>query len=289
MCRLFGLHAGANSVPATFWLLDAPDSLRAQSHRNPDGAGIGVFGPGGRPLVTKQPMAAWQDAEFASAAQELRGTTFVAHVRYATTGAQTVANTHPFLLQGRMFAHNGVVGGLAWLDRRLTDLGDRALVAGDTDSERVFALITGEIGRRDGDVGAGIVAAIGWMAEHLPIYSVNFVLTTPTDLWALRYPSTNPLYLLDRPVGAGELQARTDRIHAYSGALADTGAVIIATEKMDDDAGWRLLEPGELLRVDADLRVDSRQPFDPTPAHLLELADLRLPAAASQHQVLNRD
>jgi predicted glutamine amidotransferase len=46
MCRLFGLHAGA-PVRATFWLLDAPDSLRAQSHRAPDGAGIGTFDPEG--------------------------------------------------------------------------------------------------------------------------------------------------------------------------------------------------------------------------------------------------
>jgi len=38
MCRLFGLHGGAAPVPATFWLLDAADSLSAQSHRNPDGA-----------------------------------------------------------------------------------------------------------------------------------------------------------------------------------------------------------------------------------------------------------
>ena len=43
MCCLFGLHGGAAAVPATFWLLDASHSLEAQSHHNPDGAGIGVF------------------------------------------------------------------------------------------------------------------------------------------------------------------------------------------------------------------------------------------------------
>ena len=79
MCRLFGLHAGG-VADAEFWLLDAPDSLDAQSHRNPDGAGIGCFGPGGRPRVDKQPIAAWQDTEFARAARHLRGSTFVAHV-----------------------------------------------------------------------------------------------------------------------------------------------------------------------------------------------------------------
>ena len=31
MCRLFGLHAGT-PVDAEFWLIDAPDSLAAQSH-----------------------------------------------------------------------------------------------------------------------------------------------------------------------------------------------------------------------------------------------------------------
>ena len=144
MCRLFGLHAGAADVAATFWLLDAPDSLAAQSHRNPDGAGIGVFGPDGEPIVSKQPIAAWDDADFATSARQLRGTTFVAHVRYASTGAHTVANTHPFVQDDRLFAHNGVVQGLTELDARLAELDAAHLVRGQTDSERVFALITAE-------------------------------------------------------------------------------------------------------------------------------------------------
>ena len=126
MCRLFGLHAGV-PVDAEFWLIDAPDSLVAQSRRNPDGAGIGAFGAGGRPVVYKQPIAAWRDAGFATAARQMHGTTFVAHVRYASTGKHTVANTHPFLQDGRLFAHNGVVQGLPDLDRRLAELGEAGL------------------------------------------------------------------------------------------------------------------------------------------------------------------
>ncbi|MDT7739213.1 MAG: hypothetical protein QOK09_2582 [Mycobacterium sp.] len=87
MCRLFGLHAGTNVVTATFWLLAAPDNLAAQSRKNPDGTGLGVFDGQGRPQVRKQPIAAWQDTDFATEAHDLTGTTFVAHVRYATTGA----------------------------------------------------------------------------------------------------------------------------------------------------------------------------------------------------------
>ena len=148
MCRLFGLHAGTEVVPATFWLLDAPDSLAEQSRRNPDGTGLGVFDEHGQPQLHKEPIAAWQDADFATEAHHLTGTTFIAHVRYATTGALDVHNTHPFLQDGRIFAHNGVVEGLDVIDARLREIGTAELVLGQTDSERVFALITGSIRAR---------------------------------------------------------------------------------------------------------------------------------------------
>ena len=198
MCRLFGLHAGTNVVTATFWLLDAPDNLSEQSRRNPDGSGLGVFDAQGRPQVHKQPIAAWDDAEFATEAHDLTGTTFVAHVRYATTGSHDVVNTHPFLQDGRIFAHNGVLEGLDVLDERLREVGTADLVLGQTDSERVFALITASIRARGGDVTAGLVDAMRWLADNVPIYAVNILLSTATDLWALRYPESHELYVSDR-------------------------------------------------------------------------------------------
>jgi len=290
MCRLFGLHAGTRDVAATFWLIDAPDSLRAQSYRNPDGAGVGTFGPAGQPEVSKQPIAAWEDAQFAAAARDLRGTTFVAHVRYASTGAHTMANTHPFEQDGRLLAHNGVVQGLGELDGRLAELGATGLVGGETDSERVFALITAETRRHGGDVTAGLTAAVSWIAARLPVYALNLVLTTSTDLWALRYPATHELYVLDRPAGgrAGTgtgqaLDATSNRIHARSPHLAQQPSVVIASERMDDDPGWRLLGPGELLHVSCTLEIKSSAPFPARPAHLLNVSDLDPAAAASQH------
>src|SRR5437764_4251855 len=96
MCRLFGLSAGREPVTATFWLLDAPDSLRAQSHREPDGTGLGYFTPVGQPRVEKQPLAAFRDRAFARAARTAHATTFVSHIRFASTGALELQNTHPF-------------------------------------------------------------------------------------------------------------------------------------------------------------------------------------------------
>ena len=86
ICRLFALHGGRRRLRATFWLLEAPDSLAAQSRRNPDGYGIGFFDGDGTPHVDKRPASAYHDEAFAREARELRSSTFVAHVRYASTG-----------------------------------------------------------------------------------------------------------------------------------------------------------------------------------------------------------
>jgi hypothetical protein len=139
MCRLFGLHAGARRVEAAFWLLDAPDSLEEQSHRNPDGCGVAGFDPSGQVELHKAPVAAWDDPTFDRATRRLRSSTFVAHVRHASTGARSYDNTHPFVEGDVIFAHNGALAGLDQVEAQLGEY--RRVVHGDTDSERMFALI----------------------------------------------------------------------------------------------------------------------------------------------------
>lgn len=285
MCRLFGLHAGTNVVTATFWLLDAPDNLSAQSRRNPDGSGLGVFDAQGKPQVHKDPIAAWQDVEFATEAHDLTGTTFVAHVRYATTGSHAAVNTHPFLQDGRIFAHNGVVEGLDVLDARLRELGTADLVLGQTDSERIFALITASVRAHGGDVSAGLVDAMRWLADNVPIYAVNILLSTATDVWALRYPESHQLYLSDRrePPPQHRFHLRTNRIRVESQHLHQQPSVVFATEPMDDAARWRLLEPGELVHVDAGLQISRDLVLPDPPRHLLTEDQLSPAAQASLH------
>ncbi|OBI47544.1 class II glutamine amidotransferase [Mycobacterium kyorinense] len=285
MCRLFGLHAGTNVVTATFWLLDAPDNLAAQSRRNPDGTGLGVFDRQGRPDVRKQPIAAWQDTDFAAEAKDLTGTTFVAHVRYATAGSHDVVNTHPFLQDDRIFAHNGVLEGLDVLDERLTELGVAELVLGQTDSERVFALITASIRATGGDVTAGMVDAMRWLAANVPIYAVNVLLSTATDMWALRYPESHELYMLDRRDGAPVpgFHLRTNRIRADSEQLRGRPAVVFASEPMNDDPRWQLISSGELVHVDAALQVNREVVLPDPPQHQLRREDLSPAVQAAQH------
>jgi predicted glutamine amidotransferase len=288
MCRLFGLHAGTDVCTATFWLLDAPDSLSEQSRRNPDGTGLGVFDEHGRPQLHKEPIAAWQDTDFATEAHQLSGTTFIAHVRYATTGSLDVRNTHPFLQDDRIFAHNGVLEGLDVIDQRLRELGTDDLVLGQTDSERAFGLITGSIRAHGGDVTAGLVDAMKWLAANVPIFAVNILLSTAADMWALRYPGANELYVLNRDDGRQaaskpEFDLRTKRIRAKSEHLCTRASVVFATERMDDDSRWSLLAPGELVHVDAALQMTRSVVLPDPPIHLIRREDLSAPAQQAQH------
>jgi len=273
MCRLFGLTAGPARVTATFWLLDAPDSLETQSHRNADGSGIGFFDPAGQPVVDKQPEPAFSDQEFIREARQAESSAFVAHVRWATAGGRTMRNTHPFVMDGRVMAHNGGIGELGQLDRELGRYASRVL--GETDSERYFALITKQTDAHGGDVGAGITAAASWIAAHLPVSSLNIVVAAPGELWALRYPEQHALHILERPAGPGSgepgLHVRSTTSSVHAPALGEQASVVIASEELDGETGWRMLAPGELVHVRPDLSVHSRIAIPQPPAHLVPL------------------
>jgi glutamine amidotransferase len=204
----------------------------------------------------------------------------VAHIRYASTGALELRNTHPFEQRGRLFAHNGVVEDLPALERRIGTGMD--LVKGETDSERLFALITAEAGRSGGDVTEGIVDAVRWVAESLPVLSLNFVLITRDHLWALRYPDTHELHVLERGARERLEQVSSHGTKIESEHAAQRKTVVFASEVMDSDPGWRALASGELVHVGPTLEIDSRIVLDHPPAHLLTLEDLEGRARSSQ-------
>jgi predicted glutamine amidotransferase len=296
MCRLLGLNAGRHPVSASFWLIDAPDSLEVQSHRNVDGSGIGFFDSSGAPVVDKQPEPAFADEEFRREAKQARSVTFVGHVRYATAGSRTLQNTHPFTMGGRIMAHNGGLGELGGLEEQLGRY--RELVQGDTDSERYFALITQQIDAHGGDVTAGIAAAARWISARLPVSSLNTVVAAAGELWALRYPGQHALHILERPAGASAppapgaraaagsavtagsqpgsggatgLHARSATSSVHAPGLHLLPSVVVASEKLDGERGWRMLASGELAHVRPDLTVESAVVIPEPPAHLVPL------------------
>jgi predicted glutamine amidotransferase len=283
MCRLFGMSGGTRQVQATFWLLDAPTSLIQLSETQPDGVGLGTFEPDGTPWRYRKPVAANRSQTFIADAQEVSSRTFLAHIRHATAAEPTIENTHPFEQHDRLFAHNGVLGGLDDLRSRLGE--HAALLEGTTDSELYFTLMTKRIEEQGGDVAAGIAQAAREIAAEVPLYSLNMLLTTPTDVWALRYPDTNELWVLERSIAAlgapdGSSDGSADGFdqrsmsgitRVFSGQLSILPATIIASQPMDTNPLWRLLESGELIHVDENLRVTSEIVVPDPPAQMLEL------------------
>jgi predicted glutamine amidotransferase len=286
MCRLFGMSGGTHEVQATFWLLDATTSLLLQSESQPDGVGLGTFRADGSPSVYRKPVSANRSETFIAGAHDVRSSTFLAHIRHATVAEPSVENTHPFEQHGRLLAHNGIVGDIPELRRRLGRHVE--LVHGETDSEHYFALITKRIEEHGGDVGAGIAAAAREIAADLALYSLNMVLTTPTELWALRYPETNELWVLERSIGGFDPGAGFDErsesgtMRVRAGELSFLPATVIASERMNANFGWRLLESGELVHVDPELRVTSTIAVPHPPAHLIDLSKMSTREAIAQ-------
>ena len=277
MCRLFALHAGERDVAAEFWLLDAPTSIARQSERNAHGYGLAALTARRGMILIRNPVQASEDPAYRHVARRLVASEMLVHLRYASTGGVSLVNTHPFTQDGRLFAHNGVLGDLDRIEARLG--ANRAMVMGDTDSERFFALITLAIREAGGEVRAGITAAVHEVVTEYELYSLNFVLADIGHLWALRYPEPNPLHLHRRrrggPSGAAPLDeadaAGTLRLHSEDGAVAPL--VVIASERISDEPGWEEIHPGELVHVGPDLEVDRETIVFGPPAHAMVLSD----------------
>lgn len=119
--------------------------------------------------------------------------------------------------------------------------------------------------------------AAGWISANLPVSSLNAVVAAPGELWALRYPGQHAVHILDRPTGSGQDPGRPAGLHVRSAtssihvpALDSAPSVVVASEQLDGETGWRMLAPGELVHVRPDLSVESavvitQQPARPVP------------------------
>lgn len=143
MCRLYGFISN-EPTKVDCSLVYAQNALMMQSRvdergvGHSDGWGIATY-LNGIPYVRKETTAAFEDGLFSTAAEKVYSTAILAHVRKATVGVVSIANTHPFLCGQWTFAHNGTVTGFEEVGRileRETDSDLQSQRQGDTDSEQ---------------------------------------------------------------------------------------------------------------------------------------------------------
>jgi glutamine amidotransferase len=234
VCRHFA-YLGP-PLPLAALLLDAPHSLARQSFAprdmrgggsvNADGFGLGWYPAGAAtPLRYRRDCPIWTDAALpAIAAATVSGAVLCA-VRNATTGMPTMETAAaPFTDDRFLFSHNGRITG--WPDSVAALAGTlpvRDLITLDapTDAALLWALVRHRLraGASTVDAVADTVCAVEAAA---PGSRLNVLLTDGTTVVATAW--THALSFLERP----------DR-------------VLVASEPLDDDPGWRAVPDRHLL------------------------------------------
>ena len=139
MCRMFALRSTV-SCPVQESLTDADRSLQRLSEINPHGWGVAHYVQG-VPQIVKSPEMAADSPVYSALSNQIESSCVVAHVRRATYGEHTVANTHPFQYGRWVFAHNGNIADFDDLRPMLLEEiapSLRSHIVGTTDSEVLF-------------------------------------------------------------------------------------------------------------------------------------------------------
>jgi predicted glutamine amidotransferase len=126
---------------------------------NGDGFGLGwyVHSISDQPGLYRSISPAWNNCNLLYNAPLIRTDCMFAHIRAASVGAISEANSHPFHYQQFLMMHNGVVPRFPKIKRRLQSLLNDEMylwIKGQTDSEHVFALLMQNLNELRGESAA---------------------------------------------------------------------------------------------------------------------------------------
>lgn len=244
MCRL----AAYLGPPITLqrFMLDPAHSLVVQAYApaemqtavlNADGFGVGWFNEDGRPAAYRSMAPAWADPNLPELGRSLARGAWFANVRSATDPfSGGYSNTQPFIVDRLMFLHNGFVEGFAdgprsAVRRWLSDTHERP-IAGNTDSEYLFAVWRQLVDEHDGDWAAafhGLVELLqDWAGDRKVL--LNIIVSDGLRLAFLRHA----------------LNAEPPSLYVTADEPAFPGAAVVASEPLSDQGRWSALQPGEL-------------------------------------------
>ena len=252
MCRLVA-YLGEAETTLSSLVLEPEHSLLVQSYApgemmsgvvNADGFGVGWYAPwsGEEPAVYRSDSPLWADRSFAGMAGKVRSSRVFAAVRSATPELPAEeSGVPPFASGAFAFMHNGAIDGFRDGPMRLLrdSLSDESYAGllGVTDSETVFALTLDRL-RRGLGLGEALedtVRQVSAVCEKLGRRgTLNLALTDGQAMAFVRHSTEGPansLYLLEDGEGF-------------------PGGVVVASERLDGDAGWREVPDHYLLMAD---------------------------------------
>lgn len=268
MCELFGkssLHpATINLSLPTF----AAHGGRTGPHR--DGWGFAYYEDSDVRVIKDAGQAADSPWLRFIEDQGLEARTVIGHIRNATTGAISIANTHPFCreLGGRMhvFAHNGVVDAIIGRD-------DFPLGAfrplGATDSEYAFCVLLArlaELWRSSGGLpprAARMKLVVDFAAALRPYGAANFLYSDSHTLFVHSHRRRRDDGSMSVPGLHMLASYGEDEIEGGGVSVASDGpgqqSVIFASVPLTQ-RGWIAVPEGAVLAVEAGVVADAHEP-----------------------------
>ncbi len=235
MCR----HLGYLGPPRPIGdlLFDAPHALVDQGRApremvvakdNPDGWGVAWWTSVNLPpLHHRSPVPMWEDTGF-RAARDASGAVLAAVRKASPNTTLRAENNAPFVGASRVgalaFSLNGHAFHESCAARVKAAVRPGTVLAGDTDSEVLFALVRDRID--DGMEPAAAVAAVHHVVAPGTAVYVNLLLVSAHTLVATTWQHT--LYL-----------------------RAGADGVTVASEPLDDDPAWRRVPDAHLVTATA--------------------------------------
>jgi predicted glutamine amidotransferase len=267
MCELFGI---SSSIPVAIkYSLHEFAKHGGQIHQNKSGWGI-AYHEGKEAILFKESVPA-SDSPLVRFIEShpLTTTCAIAHVRYATAGSPSFANTHPFIRelggQRHIFAHNGSLKEI-WQEMTLSKGNFQPI--GETDSEYAFCLLLERLqplwqNRNKPPSLEERLEIISQFAQELRLYGqANFLYSDGETLfvhahrrcWEEKGGFSQP-----RPPGLSiisfdDTELSTMGLH-IQGLEKDTIMTLVASVPLSAE-GWTPLPEGTVLALDRGSKID---------------------------------
>jgi len=198
-----------------------------------DGFGIGWYPQAESvPARYRRPEPIWADSDLDRFVEAVRSRAIIAAVRNGTPGIPGgVASTQPVMADGLLASHNGYIADFHRHARSLRDGLSADLygaLTGESDSETLLLLVVEHV-RREGDLAAGLEAAIDHVRRVAPGSALGVVITDGSQLVAARMADAQPCDSL------------------YVRRQAD--GVVVASEPLDAAGGWSPLPESAVTRI----------------------------------------
>lgn len=262
MCQLLGMNC--NTPTDIVFSFEGFRLRGGLTDHHKDGFGIGFFeGRGVRLFHDDKPSAHSPVADLIRAYQ-IKSTNVIAHIRKATEGQISLANTHPFIreLWGEywLFAHNG------HLSNFYPEPGQYYRPVGSTDSERAFCHILETLRHRfpEKPDRNTLFAAITELTTTIRAYGLfNFMLSNGEVLFA---HASTLLHYIVRQAPFGEAHLVDDDVSIDFSAVTTPNdkVALISTLPLTHNETWQQLAENELVMfADGDITHRNR-PEPPT-------------------------